>query len=116
MEVTVLVYRRMLAGLVLAACLLGPATARAQTPFEVRVNTAIDSGINWLISQQGGDGQWSDWATGVALLSIEEQRMRPGYHAPPVRWENLTAAEQASVERGMRYLIRQVWGSSWYGY
>jgi hypothetical protein len=111
------------ATVVFSTMVLAPSEAGAQTPFEEDVNTAIDAGIEWLVAHQTGDGSWvggggwaSSWVTGVCVLAIEEQKIRPGYHAPPVRWENLTAEQQAAAEQGLRWLIRAIQGNPFYGY
>ncbi len=86
------------------------------TPFGERVNDALDDGAEWLRANQGGDGSWGSWATGLCILAMLEQRVGPDWDAPARGYRGLTPADQERVQSAVRYLINTQWSTGLYAY
>ena len=79
------------------------------TPFGIRVNDAIDRGLEHLRGQQDNDGGWGR-ASGLVLLCFLERREGPDWNAPAVGYVNMSAEDKDRVRRGIQYCINDIDG------
>lgn len=96
----------------LCLSLLFTFTGRANallTPFGMRVNEAIDRGLDWLRANQNGDGGWGR-PTGLAILCFLEKRQSADWNAQPQGYQNMNADDQQRVRNGLRYCIQNISG------
>ncbi len=79
--------------------------AQAAPPIEIA--ESIQKGINWLVSQQNGDGSWGGYEqvahTGLALTKLEDRAYELGYESP---FDPLYPYH-SNVEAGLNYLFNQ---------
>ena len=85
------------------------------TPFGVRVNEAINQGLDYLRGIQQGDGRFGDNSpsggpTGLALLAFLEKRASEDWNAPALGYENSSPDDQQRIRNGVRYCINSVPG------
>ena len=64
--------------------MLIPAVSYSQPPTEEQILARIESGIDWLVSQQLGDGSWSEYGepiatTGFAITKLCDYAIEHGY-------------------------------------
>ena len=85
-----------------------PASALV-TPFGIRVNDAINRGLELFRSQQDLDGGWGE-ATGLVLLCFLERREGPDWNAPALGYINMDDADKDRVRRGIKYCIDDIDG------
>lgn len=82
----------------------GPA-ANAVTQDEIE--EAIARGVNWLVSQQEGDGKWGDWqqvgVTCFALVALEERAYELGYQSA----FNPDYPYSDNIIRGWQYILSE---------
>ena len=97
------------ATLVAFALLLSSPLALAQQPrpFEVRVTTAIDRGLEWLRSRRSGNGNISDESpTALAVLAFLEKRAGATFDSPHLGYIGSSVGDQQIIREGLAYAIR----------
>ena len=101
---------RIFVGCLLILALAGPTRAEV-TPFGVRVNDAVERGLELLRASQQGNGGWGE-PTGLVILCFLERRAGPDWNAPAVGYINMSPDDQDRVRRGVRYCINDINGFS----
>ncbi|MEE2789788.1 MAG: MopE-related protein [Myxococcota bacterium] len=94
--------------LLLSLLFASPASAFV-TPFGIRVNDAIERGLELLRASQQGNGGWGE-PTGLVILAFLERRAGPDWNAPAVGYVNMSPDDQDRVRRGVRYCINNING------
>ncbi|MCA9541054.1 MAG: terpene cyclase/mutase family protein, partial [Myxococcales bacterium] len=98
--------RRWCAVALTAVVLAVPASAAwaFRTPFGDRVNQAIDRGLQYLRTQEGGGSVGND-TTALAMLAFLEKRASADWAAPAVGYAGSTPDDQARLQRMAAYII-----------
>ncbi len=88
------------------ACLLAATSAGAVvTPFNERVEAAIDRGLDWLRARQSANGAWNDYSTGIVTLAFLEKRLSADPGAPPRGYEGMDPDDQERVRNAVRWIV-----------
>ena len=88
-----------------AAVLTATAASAQVTNFSTDVNTAINNGLNFMVSQGWATNGNSGDATGIVALAFLEKRSSADQNAPPVGYSGSTAADQARINGMVAYMV-----------
>jgi hypothetical protein len=89
---------------------LAPTPAPAfVTPFGLRVNEAINRGVEWLRGREG-NGSIGGEPTGLAVLAILERRASEDWNAPALGYDGMPPDDQQLVQRTSRWIINNLEG------
>ena len=98
-----------------AAVLTATSVSAQVTNFSTDVNTAINNGLSYMVSQGWATNGNSGDATGIVALAFLEKRSSADQQAPPVGYANSTPGDQARIDGMISYLIATQ-GSGFYAY
>jgi hypothetical protein len=84
------------------------ATAQQITPFERRVTTSIDRGLDWLRGRANRNtGNISDESpTAIATVAFLEKRASADFEAPPLGYVGSAPADQQLIRSAIAYALR----------
>jgi hypothetical protein len=93
-------------------------TARfAPGNFEADVNTAIDRGINWLITNNAfANPSSAGNAAGLAALALLEKRVSADINDAPQGYANASAADKVRLDAILAYIVSRSLSISFYAY
>ena len=91
-----------------------PVFAQVVTPFEQRVSTAIDRGLDWLRTRANRNtGNISDESpTAIAAVAFLEKRANANFDSPHVGYVGMVPADQALIRSALAYAMRTEYGGN----
>jgi len=108
----------LITGTVLLVLIVSSAAQAQVTNFSTDVNTAINSGLNWLDTTKNvfvSSGSSAGDACGLAALALLEKRTNADQNAPRQGYNGASAADKAKIDNIITYCIGQV-NSGFYAY